>query len=289
MDIGPSSSKTTELRKSVIKFVQRCNAYVDTLSQIQIYCLWRYTIGSASINKKLIFGDIGENAPYWTYLFFKYAKSSDIRVDKPFNDYKEFFKNPDEFNNLSDESKSAISNGVITKYIILLQEIILNGPKVPKGGITVYKVASVYPDLPSLNPIEFKPKQVIQLPFNSTTISPHFNFAPFISNAGQSVLFDIYIPAGNKVLFIPTDLHAYRFEYEILLPFGCVFDIFKLQKTILDYIDPESVNIIQIQNKKDVNIGNVYDIATYSPCKTGYCKVQRKNMNIFKCVYYPPK
>src|SRR4030095_6164857 len=69
---GPGCQLSTTLSKPLLKFMQDCTNYFCTLIPFDQYVIWRYTIGSATINNNLIFGLAGEHAKYWCYLFFLY-------------------------------------------------------------------------------------------------------------------------------------------------------------------------------------------------------------------------
>src|SRR5437867_3152472 len=86
--LGPrySQQKDYIFPKTLLDFMLKCTNYISSLSLFGQYCIWRYTIGSASINKYLIFNGIGgpsgndtstiSNAIYWTQLFFKYHNNT---------------------------------------------------------------------------------------------------------------------------------------------------------------------------------------------------------------------
>lgn len=289
MNRGPAITEVLNYKESLIKFIDHSSKYVANLSDFDKYCLWRYTIGSASVNSQLIFGRASDNSPYWTYLFFLYYnntfKGTHALIPGTFNPWKKYFDKPGLFNKLGAESQLNIAGRVIEEYIRRLQKIILEGPKTP-GVFHVTKVASKYPALPdSINEL---PSSVLQLPFNSTTVNPYFNYAPFISPSATCCLFDIEVPAGSSCLYIPTDLHAYNFEHEIILPHSCFFDISDIRNESINYIDPASVNITQVQDKSKIIMGNVYTINEYYPCKVGRCFSQVKTFTTYYAKYRNP-
>jgi len=92
MKLGPQSSKDYIISDSLRIHMQNCEAYVSSkLSSFDRYLIWRYTIGSASVNSFLITGKLSDNTVYWTYLFFQYwdntvKKLSDLKKQN-FYDY----------------------------------------------------------------------------------------------------------------------------------------------------------------------------------------------------------
>lgn len=293
MELGPTS-KTTPYNGSLLKFIRDSQKYTSSLSFFRQYIIWRYTIGSGAINYRLIFQKDNPNATYWVYLFFWYfkntvnqAKAQKVKAADLLPKFREFlpwFNAPVEYQALHIDMKTKITFKVIGLYINELQSILQGSPTIQGSGFTVYKVSSEYPGLPKPGP-SFGPTAVPQIPFNSTTISSDFNFAPFISPSGSSYLYSIFIPGGTKgPLFIDSDLHAYSsFEHEILLPHGVTFDISNYSTVTLDYIDPASINIKQLQSKDTVGMGNVYDLNEYAPTK-GVARIQKKPFTIFETV-----
>ena len=279
---GPQKTQNYNYNDSLLKFMQSCDEYVARLAIFNKFIIWRYTIGSASVNYVLIFNKIGDNAPRWTYLFFKYHNNTfgGKQIDQDFKDFKWYFINPEAFNNLSLNEQIRISSTIINKYIKRLQNIILGAPKTT-GKFHVFKVAPSYPGLPSRG--SSLPVDVLQLPFNSTTINPYFNFAPFIASNADGNLFDITIPSGSVCLFIPQDYHAYNFELEIILPFGSKFHITNIRQSNFDYVDPKSVNTVTVQNVNKIIVGPVYEINEYVPCTNG-CIIQEKPFTVYDTI-----
>jgi len=287
---GPQISETYRNSKGLIDFMNKCVKYVSSLDDFSKYCVWRYTIGSASINSRLIFGKLSENAPQWTYLFFLYYRntfsySARLVIPKQFKKWSKYFSDPESYRALSLPDRQRFADEVITQYTLLFQKIILKAPKV-NGEFHVFKVASKYPALPEKG--QPLPADVLQLPFNSTTISPYFNFAPFISPDSDCCLFDIIMPKGSSCLYVPTEYHAYGFEHEIILPHDSIFKVTNIRKTTLNYIDPKTVNIVQLQDKDKIKVGTVYMINEYKPCLNGDCLIQRKQFTVYDCVYKNP-
>lgn len=295
ISLGPTT-ETAKYSGSLLKFITDSQKYTSNLSTFRKYVLWRYTIGSGAINLRLIFQKDSENAIYWIFLFLKYyqntirqvnpkekVKASD--VPSKFRPYLEYFNNPESFLASPGYLKSKIASNIVGLYINELQSILQNGPMVQGTGFRVFKVSSSYPGLPTPGP-NFQPTEVVQIPFNSTTISSDFNFAPFIAPSGTSYLYSIFIPAGSRgPLFVDSDLHAYSsFEHEILLPYGVIFDILGYQNVTLKYIDPQDINIKQIQNPNNISMGNVYDLSEYKSTKSGCVRISERPFVIFDTI-----
>lgn len=293
-EFGPSKTKDFKVSDDLRRFKQRSTVYFSKLTAFEKYCVFRYTIGSGSINLKLITGDISSNAKYWVYLFFLYLHNTveslavkNYDLPKEFSKYLQFFKDPKKFNDLDINSQKVIVKEIIDRYTIFFQKIILKAPAVGGKGIDVYKVATKYPGLPSTEPGQFKPTSVLQLPFNSTTVSSDFNFAPFITG-DSSVLFTIHISRGSRVLYVPKLFHAYPFEDEVILPHSCIFNIYKYTESVLNYVDPADVNLIELQNKDNIKMGSVYEINEYVPCKGSTCFIRSRPFTIFTTNYVDP-
>lgn len=297
--IGPRSDLPYSVPESLRKFMLKATKYVAALPLFDQYLVWRYTAGSASVNGSLIAGgkvsDI-KNAAYWCYQFFLYWKNTvdsgagdgGGKVASPFFKYDKYFKNPASFLALSTTERATLVPAIVRLYALALQKIILASPPV-KGddGFHVFKVASDYPGLPQ-SPTDV-PKTLKQLPFNSTTVNPHFNFAFFIQEEAKGNVFDLHIPVGARVLYIPAEYHAYPFEREILLPFGCQFKITAVYTGKLDYIDSKSHNIVTLQKPPtSIMMGPVYELDDYEPCTGGVCVIKRKNFRTFIAEYIAP-
>ncbi len=166
-----------------------------------------------------------------------------------------------------------------------MRDIIKKAPKTP-GEFHVFKVASPYPGLPQSG--DELPVPVMQLPFNSTTVTPYFNFAPFLAPTATCCLFDITIPKGSQCLFVPQEYHAYPFELEIILPHSCIFDVQNIRQGILNYVDPKTVDLTQVQPKGQIQMGAVYELNEYSPCGSQQCRIESKMFNVYDCEYISP-
>lgn len=282
MSYGPSVVQYHNYKNALLQHQRKCISYVSNLSPFDRYCVWRYTIGSASVNSQLIFLKQSDNSVRWTYLFFLFYHNTFGNKYLPqfMKKYDKFFVNPKSYN--TNAKKEKIAFDVIKHYIGVLQHIILNSPSTT-GDFDVFKVAGEYPGLPKKG--DHLPVDVLQLPFNSTTVSPYFNFAPFIKPESTCCLFNITIPKGSKCLYIPSEYHAYPFEHEIILPFHCVFKINEIKDGILNFIDPSTVNTIKLADEKDIVMGNVYILDEYFPCGQSECQMRRKRFTVYYASY----
>ena len=299
MQLGPQSSRDHIISESLRVHMQNCESYVSSkLSYFDRYIIWRYTVGSAPVNGFLVTGIVSGSAIDWTYIFFQYwdntVKSlSDLTNSKFYNydlpsDFGVFFnyfKDPKSY--LSSRNKESISKQILELYISNFQRIIINSPKVLGEGFNLYKVASKYPGLPETNE-NFQRTSLKQLPFNSTTFSKEFNFAPFISPTTESILFVIHIPKNSRILYVPDLYHAYPFEHEFILPKDCTFDIYDYTIGKLNYIDPSTINVNLLQPKNNISMGSLYEINESLPCGRNICKIQSRNFNILECNYINP-
>ena len=288
--LGPkqSFSKLDDdtLSRNVFTHIANCEAYVGGLSLFKRYCIFIYTLGSASINRYLIFGpkkEFDSNSAFWVKRFIMIwvntnGDSINLALNntpRDWNIIREYIKNINFYDNLSISNKINVYYSVISLYFETLEMIILGSPSTP-GPVKAWKVASPYPGLPEANK-NFQPTQVIQEPFNSCTISPTFNPDPFIAESRNSVVFDMNIVEGSKALYIPTDLHAYGYiEREIILPHGTKFNIVDFNRNTSYYIPKDTINIERIQGP-DIQMGTVYQISEYHPCNTGICQVLSDN------------
>ncbi len=279
MDNYGPSVEAYKISRALNLYIQACTSYVTGLSPFYQYCVWRYTIGSAAINSKLITGRDSPNAPFWVFLFCQYFNNTypdGVQLPKSFLKYKNYLYNPSLYAALTKSDKIAISSQFIDDYISILQNIILQSPTVEEG-FEVYKVASVYPQLPK--PGDPLPVDVLQLPFNSTTVNPHFNFAIFTPTPGNNYcLFKIKIETGAKCLYVPSNLHAYPWEHEIILPINTIFRVNKINIGDLSFIDPIDMNIQMVQDKEDIVVGPVFVVNDYRPTKSGDAFIRSKQI-----------
>jgi len=284
-DLGPSSNAPSEYgTKYLLHYMQQCTEYVSNLPPFHQYCVWRYTIGSASINSLLIFNKVPENGKFWCYLFFQYFYNTfnhkglmtkpifaSTGIRGPLVKFVKYFKNPALF---MEEATEEMVGYVLAQYIKILTNIINKAPS-PSKTISVFKVASKYPGLPDGVGTYKESVDVLQLPFNSTTIDPHFNFGIFVPSTTLAspgigcCLFKINLSPSCKCLYIPQEFHAYPFENEVLLPPQTVFRISSADVINLKYVDVSTVNVTPVQKKGEIVMGPVYEVETYAPCKNG--------------------
>lgn len=302
--LGPTE-KADSVSNAMRRHIFQCEKYVASLTTFSAYILWRYSAGSASVNSYLIMGKLSGNAMHWTYLFFLYWKNTaiaqqvDINATRNFTRYNAYFESPETYQQLSRNNPSAagdIAMAVIRQYIMSLNAILLACPR-PTGYLAVYKVASKYPGLPS--PMDKLPMDVPQMPFNSTTIDSGFNFVLFVPKdelgrpiGDNSVLFKLTIPPGSiGCLYVPSYVHAYGFEQEIILPTNCAFRVTQMSRnSVIPYVDPKTVRMDNVQpDVKNTNMGPVHDPNRYFPCgQYGCVKQMLYDVTIYTASYVSP-
>ena len=213
--------------------------YLSGLSHWKQYMVWRYTLGSGSINMNLL-GIIKEDrVPYWVYLFFDYYNAKTYgtdNIEKPFDKYKVYFKFPFKYLKHPIEKQLEIAKDILGLYAESLIEIIYNSPPTT-GDIVVYKSSLPYPGIPT----EVGQKDILvkQELFNSTSYDPQFNYYMFMNPEGSCCAWRITIPKGSHVLLIGPPFHAYPSEREILLPFGVSLDVKSTEIMTLNYSKSE--------------------------------------------------
>ncbi len=272
--VGPSSGDFPYINAALNKLINEHNNYISKLNYWKRYLIWRYTLGSASINKYLlniVSEQILDQRVYWSYIFFnlydlKYSK--DIPAS-----YKKFFPY---FNNpkliLKDSNRYEIAEELIKKYIVDFTKVINKAPK-NKDEIIVYKAATPYPEIKQK--ISKEKYDIVQKPFNSTTYNPNFNFNLFLGPQNDCCLFELTLPKGTTMLAVSNNVHAYPFEYEIILKPQSVFQVYDTTTIQLNYYDQETPTYQQVQ-ELPFKLGNVYD---YIP--TG-AKILSKQMKLIK-------
>ena len=281
--LGPNPNLCTITSDTLNIFISECHDYISTLSLFKKYCLFRYTIGSGPLNTYLITGTAVKQSRIWALQFFQYwyntTPNPQQGIPAPYKQFLPYLTNPPYFKSLTQQRRHDISANLLLLYANTLQEIILNGPKVKGEGFDVYKIATPYDDLP--NSVKYVPVNVEQYLFNSTSVSKLFNFVLFSNPEHDCCLFKIHVPAGSQCLYISPYLAAYPWEEELLLPLGVIFKINKISTGTLNYITPSDMNIIQVQEKNNIRMGNVYLINRFQPCKSGVCKIKSKNFIIY--------
>jgi hypothetical protein len=273
------------LTSAVKKHMQNCNRYVYGLSEFRQYCVWRYTIGSASINMFMIMGKLTDNAVYWVKLFISYLVNTGIQLF-PFGwrEVAGYMRDKNAFNNLNTLEQAQVASVIIGLYIKELNFIIAGSPPVIEEFHT-YKVSSRYPGVPEFNDAVRLNGRVIpveQLPFNSTSVNPNMNFMLFLAPNATCCLWDILIPVGSRVLSVPADLHAYSFEREVIFP-PCVFGVYGAHTSILNGVS--DLNVVPIQDTTNISMGTVFIIDETKPCKSGYCNKKSNNIETYDCIF----
>lgn len=268
---GPGGNVFLKLTEELSDLLRSHARYLSNLPIWDQYLVWRYTLGSGAITKKLVTGKPDENDVGWTYYFFNSYNTDHYgsgNIGYPYQRYQRYFENPKSYLGLPKPKQDDIAKFIIRRYVEDLERIILNAPPTP-GEITVFKASGPYPGLPIDTPsgkLFNNGLNVYQKPFNSTTYDPEFNFYPFLG-PNKCCLHQIIIPACSRVLAITPPFHAYPHERELLLPFGSTFEITSIDKILVNMIPPENQTYIKIQKSPYV-IGEVYRIdpkASYDP------------------------
>lgn len=259
-DVGPKGDIPTLITPEISDLIREHSKYQFNLPVFDQFLIWCYTLGSASVNKRLLNILTAPNEIRWAYSFFENynVRQYGLREIKfPFSMWNKYFENPDEYLLLSKGEALRIAETMIKEYIKNLERIIRNAPK-NKEELTVYKVSSKYPELPEFLAYTQHIK-VFQKPFNSTTYDPELNFAPFIPEAEFCCFFEILIPRNRNLLLIAPGLHAFPHECEILLPFGISLDIEKIDYHYLHYVPVEFQKFIPVQIRPYV-IGEIFKV-----------------------------
>ena len=258
LSVGPAGQDKLLITPGLSDLIRSHVKYISNLSLFDQFIIWRYTLGSGQVNLTLIGHSDETKVFYWIYNFFRHYNIDHYGRDQipyPFNRWLDLFISPKNYLAYGDITKKIIANQIINAFVNHLESIILSAPPTP-ADITVYKVNSPYPELPT--ELSYGNDVVVyQKPFNSTTYDPQLNFAPFLAPDNCCCFIEILIPKGSKVLSIDPSLHAYPHEREILLPFGSKFDIYHVDQHTLTYIPQEKQPFVQVQQIPFV-LGEVY-------------------------------
>lgn len=248
--------------------------YISKLSLWKKFLVWRYTLGSGSVNARLIGIDKPENSFFWAKNFFLSYNWKYYGLDKieaPYKKYERYFKSPALLT-----IQDPIIPQLIDQYTKDLQKIILKAPPVP-DDILVYKSSSIYN--PILTQEIKKPTPLEQLPFNSTSYDPEFEFNFFLAPDAMGVMWQITIPKGSHVLAVNKAFHAYPFENEIILPHGSTFILKSAVQTKLQYVSKDHLKLEQVQKQPFV-IGEVFrPIPYYEP------PIKESNIRLIKATF----
>ena len=241
-----------EVGKALSTLLIEHTEYVSRLSLWKKFIVWRYTLGSGSPNAQLIGINKPENSFFWAKNFFtsynwKYYGIN--RIEAPFKKYIKYFKNPKSL-----QLGDPIIPKLIDEYTKAVQSIILKSPSVP-DDLIVYKSSSVYNPILATDIVEHV--DIEQLPFNSTSYDPEFEFNYFLGPDAVGVLWEILIPKGSHVLAVNKAFHAYPFENEIILPYHSVFHLESSRRATLTYVPKSELKLETVQKSPFV-IGEVY-------------------------------
>lgn len=246
----------SELQRSHTRFVSNLSAWKQ-------YIIWRYTIGSGQLNKTLI--GISEDARTiaWAKHFYSFY-NKDVygldNVEPPFTDYIGYFKDPSQVT-------LQVAQETIATFMVTLIEIIQHAP-ITQAAVLVYKVSTVYaPEMNHFLTSNVGHADIIQKPFNSTTYDPEFEFGTFLAEEGDTVVWQLLIPAGTHCLFINPIYHAYPHEREVLLPPDIVFSVRGARNVVLEYINKGDIKP-EIVQKEPYVIGEVFRQTMQPPVKS---------------------
>lgn len=285
---GPNGKDKWILRQSVIEFMNECTEYMYHASVWSKFVVWRYTIGSGALNRHLIGIKNDPNLRFWVYLTCKWwygllltEKYKDAQIEAPMDKYEWkiwlSFK-PDEVLKLDNNDPRL--GAFLDDFAICLRNVILGTPEV-KEEFKVVKVSTKYPELP--DPSNFRPVSVPQKPFNSTTLDLELNFGFFLADDTENFIFVLTIPKGSHVLYIPPTITAYPWEQEVLLPFGCSFNMERLSSDVLQYYHKQQPFIRQIQ-KEPLTIGPIWFVDDGIQTR----KLISKQMKVMEGYYVSP-
>ena len=279
---GPDGKDRWVINSNVISFMNECAQYMARLSVWKRFVVWRYTIGSGSLNRYLIGIPGDPNLVYWVYAVAKNwsglirsPQYRGARVDTHMKRWEKFLWYPESTLELSVPDLQVF----VKDFAADLNRIVLGAPAVKKA-FQVIKVASQYPELP--HPSNFKPTMVPQKPFNSTTLDLELNFGFFLDPTKENLVMRLTIPKGSHVLYIPSLISAYPWEEEILLPSGCAFHLTKLTEDTLPYYSKDAKFIRQIQ-QEPFTIGPIFVLDQGSRSQ-----LQRMHLPVMIGTYVPP-
>lgn len=247
----------------VLALVAEHTKYLVNLPLWKQYVVWRYTMGSATLNNYLLGRLNDANPQLWTLYFFSYYNYKlygEDNIGKRYKHLTSYFRNPEHYWKLDAGSQDEITQYILKNFAEELNSIILNAPETQED-ITVFKSSTPYDDLPGANDAVYdRGVAVNQRIFNSTTYDSELNFRKFLG--AKCCLFELSIPKGSRVLAIAPTLHGYPHEHEILLPFStkrdpCSFLISESKKITINLpLDTEG-ELVAVQEEPFV-IGEAY-------------------------------
>lgn len=243
----PNGKCATKEDKAIKSMISRCTKYANSLSKFDQFLLWSYTVGSGGFNMSLIGLTMAVstfNAVFKLFQDWPLTGSTGI----PKNLQCPYWEDPESFMKLNKKKRTEFTNSFWIYLVGHYDKLISNAPPL-LYPVVVYKVASPYGDLEEKSP----GKYVFQQPLNSSSWDRKMpTFAGFLKDDNGRVkkccVFEIHMPTGTPVLYLPGFLHAYPWENEILMPMGSIFKINSIGSGTL--YDPHRI----VQNKKGISL-----------------------------------
>ena len=282
MSIGPGSDTAFVLTAGLSSMLLRHSAYLASLTNFEKYVIWRYTMGSGTLNAVLLGFATDVQVRYFVYTFITWYNVEQYGILSLPEWMEVGVKSERRRNELLRNAVKCMS--FVKLVIALVSKIIHRAPKL-EFDIVVYKASSDYPGIPHEDPI-VDVVNVEQKPFNSTTYDPQFSFGLFTAEKSEWALWKITIPAGSSVLSINPTYHAYPFEREVLLPPGVLFQVYKTEIVVLDTITKEGMQY-EVSQRKALKIANApnFVIGEVFRPKPGYApEIVRKKMHLLSAV-----
>ncbi len=112
--------------------------------------------------------------------------------------------------------------------------IIISAPRT-RRPFAVYKGSTAYPGVPKDRPLP-GPVTLLQVPFNSTSYDPAFNYGAFIAEDDHWLLWALHVPVNTPCLIISDLCHSLPFEQEVLFPPKISFRITSSKLAEMEYI-----------------------------------------------------
>ncbi len=281
-DVGPGVLKDLlNVTPALNQTLHEHNKYLANQSTWKQYLAWRYTMDSGAANAVRLGHSNPQEFVQWAHSFFQWYGYHPSTVERPFHTFRSFFESPQSY--LDRPDKLAIAETLIPVYNGELQRLILEAPPVASDeGFYIYKATNPYPTLPRQEVLD-KPIPVAQVPFNSTSYDPEFNYGQFLAGKTEWAILRLFLPKGSRVLSIDPSFHAYPHEREILLPPDCTFLFKKTEMIQMRYIPREDVQYEQVQDGPRFLVGEVF-----RP-KVGYQpRILQRQMHLLTGIYQNP-
>ena len=259
--LGPDGKLRLHLNAGLSDMLRSHSRYLGNLSLWKQYLVWRYTVGSGQVNMGLLGLGDQEKRYYWVKQFFQFYNTRVYplaAIELPFSQWDAYCQSPDTFR--ADTWNDDQLKFVIQAYANALQQIILQAPPLERE-VVVFKASNPYPTLPREDPLQ-QPVDVLQVPFNSTSYDPQFNYGLFLAPDTEWALMRLVLPVGTRCLSIDPLYHAWPFEREVLLPHGCIFRFEQAQPIRLDFFPKEQIRFDQVQRPPELVIGEIYRLPT---------------------------